>query len=706
VKLIRTLFFSLTLGVGFQCQASCSRIEKGFEALQIYDYFKAKSNFEKSLKRQESVASFGLATIYLRRDNPFHSLDSALFYVQRASESFGELKEKQLQKWNAYGFSGNAIDALRQKISTEFFKVAESQNTALAYQDFMDLHAMASEMELARYRRDSLAYEDAKSIGSSSAFEGYRENYTGSVFSDLAFEDYYLAKYNEVTADHTLEAYQSFLSCCYENPYAPIAQDSVYALSTRSRTLNEFVYFVQNNSGNQNVTDAWKKIYQLYMIDFTEQRLAQFKSDYPDYPFLNTLEQEHVLLNTSLFPFKNNGYYGFMDRIGAVKISPTFDQLGFYYEGLATAVQEGRYGYLDKLGNVVIPFRFESASDFEGGRAIVQENGRYGVIDRIGNYILKPIYSDIQGLSSGMFLVAKDSLYGYVDKEGVLKIPFQYSDAYSFYQGLAKVEVDGKQAFINEQGNFVVLPCKSTINFFNDSLLVFEENELFGLMRKNCSVVVPATYNVIGELSSNRAIVAIEDKVGYIDGAGKIVIEMNYQYFPNCSKRGTFRSNYAVVMKEGKFGALNEQGKTVLGFSQTQIGLIQSLTAFSKGALWGFKDLTGKVTINPAYDYAESFQDEIAIVEIAGKQGAIDAKGVFLLPVKYDEVSRLTNELLLVSDGNAFGIYSNQGKEIVPVQYRRITQGSAEFFILMNDNDVHYFLISEKRILIPAHGNE
>jgi hypothetical protein len=706
VKLIQTLFFALTLGFGFQCQASFSRIEKGFVALKIYDYFKAKSNFEKSLKHYESPASFGLATIYLRRDNPFHNIDSANFYVQRAQASFAELKEKQLLKLSLFGYSENAIKELRQKISTEYFKVAELQNTALAYQGFMDNHPVASEMELARYRRDSLAYQDAKAIGSSVAFEGYRDNYTGSVFSDLALEDYYLAKYNEVTADHTLESYQSFLTCCFENPYAPLAQDSVYAISTRSGVLQDFIYFVRNNAENQNLTDAWKKIYQLYMIDFTAQRLTEFKTDFPDYPFLSTLEQEQSLLNTSLFPFKRDGRYGFMDRTGASVIDPQFDQLGFYYEGLATAVKDERFGYVDKLGSVVVPFRFESASDFEGGRAIVQENGFYGVIDRIGNYILKPVFSDIQGLSSGMFLVAKDSLYGYMDKDGKLKIPFQYSEAYPFSNGMAKIEVDGKQAFINEEGSYVVLPCMTSIKFFNDSLLVFEEGELFGLMRKNCSVVVPAMYDEIGELSSNRALVALDDKVGYLDGAGKVAIELKYQYFPNCSKRGTFRSSYAVVMKDGKFGAINEQGKTVLGFNQTQIGSIKALTAFSKGSLWGYKDLTNKVLIDPAYDYAESFQNGIAIVEIAGKQGVIDSKGVFLLPVNFGEVSRLTNDLLLVSDGDLFGIFSNQGKEIVPVRYRRITQRIDEFFILLSDTDVHYFLISENRILTPAHGNE
>ena len=706
MKLFAFILLFGFIGVAGINQASASRIEKGFEALGQYDYFKAKSIFQKSLKRNESPASFGLATIYLRMDNPFHHLDSAYFYALRAHSTIGNLKVKQRQKLSFFGFTELTIIELRQKVSTEFFKLAESENTALAYQKFMDEHAWANEMELARYRRDSIAYLDAKSIGTSDAYEGYRDNYTGSVFSDLALEDYYLAKYNEVTSNHSLESYLSFLQCCPENPYAPVAEDSIYALSTRSNNLNDFIHFVNSNATNQNVNDAWKKIYQLYMIDFTEQRITQFKKDFPEYPFLSTLEQEQNLLNTSLFPFKRQEFYGFMDREGSVKIEPQFEQLGFYFEGLATAVKGDKYGYVDKLGNVVLPFRFESASDFEAGRAIVQENGFYGVIDRIGNYILKPVYTDIQGLSSGLFLVGKDSLYGYVDKDGKVKIPIQFTDAYPFASGVAKVEMDGKQAFIDDNGGFIVPPCKSTLSFFNDSLIIFEENELYGLMRRNCSVVVPAMYDVIGTLSSNRALVSANDQVGYIDGAGKVVVELKFQYYPNCSKRGTFKSNYAIVMKDGKFGAINDQGKTVLGFNQTDIGEIKALTAFTKGELWGFKDLTGKVLINPVYEYAESFQNGIAIVEVGGKQGVIDAKGALMLPVSFSVIARLNNDLLLVSDGNLFGIYANSGKEIVPLRYRRITQGSGEYFILMNDNDVHYFLISEKRILTPKNGNE
>jgi hypothetical protein len=41
-----------------------TKITKGYEALQEFNYFEAKKLFTKSLKKHPAPASFGLATIY------------------------------------------------------------------------------------------------------------------------------------------------------------------------------------------------------------------------------------------------------------------------------------------------------------------------------------------------------------------------------------------------------------------------------------------------------------------------------------------------------------------------------------------------------------------------------------------------------------------------------------------------------------------
>jgi TPR repeat protein len=60
----------------------------------IFDYFQAKKLFQKSLKKDTSPAAYGLAQIYFRKDNPFHSLDSAYKYIGIAKSTREKVKLK------------------------------------------------------------------------------------------------------------------------------------------------------------------------------------------------------------------------------------------------------------------------------------------------------------------------------------------------------------------------------------------------------------------------------------------------------------------------------------------------------------------------------------------------------------------------------------------------------------------------------------
>src|SRR5690606_29189471 len=155
-------------------------IKGGYEALSIYDYFKAKKRFYKSLKADESFASFGLATIYYRKDNPFHSLDSAYVYINRAHDSYSIIKEKKKVKFQ-HLVNPEKIDSLRQTISTAFFNLALTENSIEGYQQFINKHSWAKEVERATFMRDSIAFNNAKDANSSIAYQAFISNYATSI---------------------------------------------------------------------------------------------------------------------------------------------------------------------------------------------------------------------------------------------------------------------------------------------------------------------------------------------------------------------------------------------------------------------------------------------------------------------------------------------------------------------------------------------
>jgi len=369
-------------------------------------------------------------------------------------------------------------------------------------------------------------------------------------------------------------------------------------------------------------------------------------------------------------------------------------------------MKNGLYGFINKANEVIVPFQYISVSDFEQGRAVVEKDEKFGMIDRVGSLIFPLEFSELGTLSEGLVYGSKDSLYAYYDKNYNLRIEPKYNEAFAFLGKKAKVQIGKNQAFIDEYGTFIVPPGYEKIRIFNDSLFIFEDGDSIGLIRKNCQIVVPAKYNEIGQLSMDRALVVQDEMIGYIDGAGKLVLNMIYASFPNFLKRGQFKSNLAVVKQKEKFGVIDKQGKVILPVSFTEIGDISSLMSFSKGKGWGFIDLTGKVILQAEYDYAESFKDGLAIVEKMTLQGVIDAKGNSIIPISFASIERLTKDLFIVSNGSKDGIYSSKGEILVPLNYQQIRMIDKDLFLLTSNNEVHYLYLPEKRIIQPIMAGE
>lgn len=692
------------LGIGTNSRAG--KIEKAFEALKEYNYFKAKALFAKTIKKDISPSSYGLAIIHYRTDNPFHSLDSAFTLIQQAEKTYGEISEKKKIRFKKFGFDYLNIIELRAKISTEYFYLAEGTNTIEAYTNFINKHPWANELFVATHHRDSIAYDQAKKINTSEAYRKFLDNYPlSSLFSSVQ-ADFYRAQYREITKNNTLVSYLEFIAKYPDNPYVSEAEDRIYEIVTESKTIQSYSSFIKSYPKNRNVGDAWKNIYQLYMVDFSDDRIEQFKIEFPTYPYWDQLEEDIKYLKLQLLPFKNEPYYGYMDYAGNIVIPAEYEQLGFFKEGLAFAMKNGLYGYIDKGNRIVVPFKYDSGSDFENGRAIVEKSGKLGMIDRSGNIIFPVEFNDLGQLSEGLIYGAKDSLYAYYDNNYNVRISERFIEAFEFSNGIAKVQVGENQAFIDKFGSYTVAPGYPEISFFNDSLLVFSDGEYEGLMKKNFHIEVPAQYEVIGQLSLDRALVVLDDLIGYIDGKGTIVIKPQFEVFPNYLKRGQFNSNLAIVKIKGKYGIIDKTGKIVIPATYTEIGEVSSLIAFTKGKGWGFIDLSNKVIIQPEFDFAESFKDGLAIVEKMTLQGVINSKKELIVPIEFTTVSRLAKDLFIVSNGSKFGVYSSKGEILVPLSYQQIMLTDKDFLLLTNNNELHYLYLPEKRIIKPLISNE
>jgi len=681
------------------CVSIAGKIDKAFESLEVHNYFDAKQKFEKKLKKVTSPAAFGLAVIYFRQDNPFHQIDSAYRLVRLAESTFDLLKAKKVERYSKYGFTKDAIADLKQKISTYYFNRLSNQKSVSDWDNFAIKNPESLEFSRSIKIRDSLAFRLTRVDNSSKAFSNFMSAYPNSYLFKEAKEGFNLSQYREQTKAGTIASYQNFIITFAENPYKLQAEDQVYNLATNKNTVESLREFISNNPNNRNKEEAWRRLYQVYMYDYSDERIEEFEKEYPQYPFKSEIKTDLKMARTVLVPFKVLHKFGAMDLDGNLVIPPVYDVVSIFSEGLSLVGLNGQYGYINKMNERIIPCQFDGGLDFEQGRAVVEKDGKFGLIDRSGKMILACEFEDIGTFSDGLIYAQKNDRYGYFDKFGIERIKMKFDDAFSFQKSRANVQIGDFQAIINTEGEYVFPPKYSSIKPFSKNYIVFEDDGFFGIMDYQQKIVLLAEYYEIGNLSNGYAVVNYEGKLGYIDSNGIIKIEPKFETFPNYMENSQFIGNFALVKSKGKYGVIDKSGKFIIPNVYNQLGEFSSLIAFNKGKLWGYVDSKNKVILKPTFDWAESFQGENAIVAKFDQQGVINRQGLPIVPIEFDEISRMDKERFLVTSGESVGLYGIDGKIIVPLEYSEIRQLNSTFYVLIGKGSIDFLYLPENKVV-------
>ncbi len=699
MKILKRFFFLIILSQFFSLFSSASVIENGFKALEIHDYFKAKSCFYKAIKKETAAASFGLATIYVRNNNPFYNLDSAFKYCEISVQKFDLLPSKKLLQFESFKYTKNTLHNLRQEISTKQFQVIRKSALIADFHAFIAKYPWSIELPIAYQLIDSLAYQVALNSNTALAFKTYLVAHENGGYQKQAIQLYNAREFEEYTQPASVEGFARFLKNCPNNPYFTQAEDQLFSLVTKSQSLAAFDSLVRFFPDNRNVTVAWRKLYQLFMVTYSSGRLQEFKELYPSYPYFDELETAINRSKINLLPFQASNLFGFMDMNGTEVIPPSYESLNFFKEDLALASKDGKYGYIDRNNKIVLPFIFSSGSDFEKGRALVEKNGLFGYIDRTGKEIFPIQYKDLGSESNGLIYALKDSLYGYFSRSNYLVIPAQFEEAFDFINGFAKVQFTGKQGLINERGEWVIPAMYENLIPFNDSIFVYETAEMFGLITNKGVKKTEAIFQEIGVLSNDRAIIVQNNLIGFLDSIGNVSIAPKYDLITNFKNRCKFSGEYAIARLKGKFGVIHKSGKVKIPFSYSDMGELSNFIAIAKGKNWTFIDLNNREILKPVYTKADSFINGFAKVEKAAVQLSINLKGEENVPFSFSELIPLNKNLFIGTVNGKKGIYSSNGKEIVAANYDQIRQIDTDFYALNTNQTVDYFYLPEMKII-------
>jgi hypothetical protein len=680
--------------------ARANPIKKAFLALDQKNYGLAFSQFQKLKKRNPSLAYFGLTQIY--QSPALYNLDSCLKYALKAENTLNLVSSKQFLDWKKYGFDSTSIVQKKFLLSTNYFVLLQNDTSIVNYNNFITQQPWAKELSTAIDVRDSLVFNAVLKLSNLDALQSYMNTYPESKMYNKTLAVFNELQYNQSTSDGLMDSYISFIEMAPNNPFKGQAEDHLYALLTQNNMIKELDDFVHKYPENRNYLQAWKRLYQLFMKDYSSMRLEQFRAEYSDYPFLKQLQDDIALFNENLYPFKEKDLYGFINNKGEVIIPASYSEVSDFSEGLAVVSDGLKMGLIDKKNSIIIPFVYDEISNFLKGRAIVTQNNWNGIIDRTGVFIFPPEFNDI-----GYF---KNDLY-YTEKEGAISIydlNFHQMSCPIMEQitplvsGKFKVLIDGKVSFLNDDLT-LSLPLEfDDILPFSDSVYCYQLEGKFGLLQMQNKWKTPNVYDEIYPLSEGIAMVRIKDKFGYINTEGKLILPCNFNSFENCARVSQHQKNQIIVHLMDKFLIIDPSGKTLLNLPYEMIGEPGEWIPVLKNYKWGFVNWKGKEMTGFDFDLVEKLDNNYFIVERAGQVGLVRIQNnnfVFNIPLAYLSIAKLDSELLLVKNIDGFGLTNYFGEILVPNQYLQIQKYGDGVLKLFTPTELVYYFTRNSFIL-------
>ena len=252
--------------------------------------------------------------------------------------------------------------------------------------------------------------------------------------------------------------------------------------------------------------------------------------------------------------------------------------------------ENGRWGYMNRAGDVVIAPRWARAWPFEGGTALVstgEDDLCYGLIDRQAEWVLEPEYDiypmDYLGRTPetgyGLYAVFKDGQMGYFDRNTGFFSGLRWTDVWDAYTespllAVRDPETDATGYVDRASGEQVIPGLYHTFYpaLFYEGIAVveYEDEEWYGdgdpggFMIDETGTVIPLPEGITAVYGARAACgrVAVEDKngqKGYADLRGRVVIPPQYLYADDfCEDRA------AVQAAEGEWAIIGLDGKTIL----------------------------------------------------------------------------------------------------------------------------------------------
>lgn len=349
----------------------------------------------------------------------------------------------------------------------------------------------------------------------------------------------------------------------------------------------------------------------------------------PQYRFVDKFHGNYCIV------MRDYNKCGLINRQGYEVVPCIYEEINYPSDGRIRVKQNERYGFLKENGMPIIDPQYRAASTFTEGRAVVAVDHdstyvAYGFIDTLNRMVITAQYQYAYPYSGGYAVVKNYDRYGLIDREGKEVLPLKF-------EGLSSVDTNGVFFAKDPDGDKWAMfsPKKQLTKYIYDDFTTYGDG--FYTFRQDTNF-------------------------GFIDAQGK-------EHFKRYNKVGGFANGFCMVMRDGKYGIINERGREILPLEYTNSGyrgeeymFYEGLALVEKDGKYGYVDMRGRVVIPLMYESGYKFVDGLAPVCRKGLWGYINSDNEVMIPFVFDIASPFEYHRAEVVYNNDVHKINTQGK--------------------------------------------
>ncbi len=610
---------------------SAGRLNNAFAALAQYDYFKAKRLFGKlNKKNTNAYAAYGLAVIYLRNDNPFHNIDSALRYVNAGWQSYAVKPEPK--ELSGFVVDIGAYRTLADSVCAAMYRRVKKINSVQAYESFL-LSCYLAAPEL-KHRvvehRDNIELNETARQNNSAATKAFIETHPASVLLKEAQHLYEKQIYEESTSGRNAAGYLAFLRENPNNRMVNQAYEKLFAIYRSKKDSKGLAIFVKEFPDAPQNLEAWKLLFSLSVKAYSYAELRKFLDLYPEFPLRNSILHELELNKIVLYPFQQGDFMGFLNEKGILQIPPVYDDGRDFSQGLALVHKEDSAFYINKEN--INPFnkRFEEAGIFRNGLAPVKIHGKWFFMNRLGQ-LQSEEFEEINEIRDQTYVVKQRGRYGAVDQFGQLLLEPKFEKLGDFLNDVAYYQNKNKYGFVSLDGYTHPAIFDWVSDFSGFGQAVVKSGDKFGLIDRAGKMLLETAYDQLLRQSDSLYLVVKDEYYGFYSAAGCFIYDPVFDYLSSIQSGKFSDGRYFKLNRKGQQAIGDQNGATIYGLAAYDEVFLPSgaMIKLKKKGKFGYCDENGKLLIPPKFDQAGDFENGTAIVRennrftVIGKSGDV-----------------------------------------------------------------------------------